>query len=220
MNYLRKRMFIVIFAVFLLVQGSMSLMETEAKEAVSVPRQIECSYEKSPEAFNGVGLVIQNCPAKAKVKNLKSSNQKIVKVSWNAEQRDIINVDYYRTGKAKISFDLIYGKVKKHFTCKVIVKNYVNPCKSFKLGSKNYASGFSSKSQQYVTYKGTKKYKVSVKPAKGWKLQEILFYNNKTTKVIKNNSTVTCKSSWNYIAAYFYKPGTGEYQSNFIYLQK
>lgn len=83
---------------------------------------------------------------------------------------------------------------------KVTVQKWVNPCKSLKLGNKDYASKY--KNDQYYWFSKpskTKKVKLSVKANKGWTLKSITYNDGSSYayKKIKNNSTIKLSSSKN-----------------------
>lgn len=194
-------------------------LAADKKGSPYISKSYTFKLEPDPDASNGCGLVIQNCPTKFKVKNLKSSNKKVVTVSWK-EGSDCIDVDYKGLGKANISFDIVWGKNKKHLTTKVEVIKYESPVSSIKLGNKEYKKQFKGKTQVYVNFKGTKSYKIKAKAAKNWKLDFVLFYDGKTTKTIKNNSTIKVKNNWNYVGFYFTNTKTHDSESVFFYLRK
>ena len=74
---------------------------------------------------NKHSITILNFPSNGKVKNLKSSNTKIVKVSLDKDSNNIkrcVLVTAKKAGTAKISFDIVdkkTGKKIQHDTCKV-----------------------------------------------------------------------------------------------------
>ena len=150
--------------------------------------------------YNGVFF-----PEKAKVKNLKSANKKILEVFWNKNSPRILSYTCKKAGRTTISFDLVEGKKTTRYTANVVVKKYTSPCKSLKLGKKDVAAGF--KGTRRMASGFGKKVKISVKPNKGWLLTTITAVIDGKIKIIKNNSTVK-KSSMFHV--YFMNKKTGE----------
>lgn len=105
------------------------------------------------------------------IKSAKSSNKKVATVKADNSSLKYgysqLAVSLKKAGSTKLTFKY---KGKKHVV-KYKVYKYKNPVKTFKVGTKNYASGFRSTpdcSPARVVYG-----KVKVKPASGWKLKGI-----------------------------------------------
>jgi len=192
-----------------------------AAEKPILPEYAEFPYKTGEDASNSYGLVIQNYNEKTTIKKLKSSDPSVIKASWSKKMGDCIDVTCLKPGTSTIS-GVLYDHSKKvgTFKIKAVVYQYESPVKTFKLGSKNYASEFQDKDQYYLTITKTEKFKVTIKPNKGWKLNFIEFYDGTNVKDIKNNSKVTCKNSWNYVNAHFYNEKLGKSESTVIYIQK
>lgn len=131
-------------------------------------------------------------PKGAKIINLKSSNPKIVK----AKIQDKVDIHFTRknAGTTTLSYDLTWKEKDgtqstKHFTTKITLWKYQNPCASFSFNGKNYASKFKKHPFFWKHNLGTK-VKISVKPKKGWKLVRLGYTGGKK---IKNNSTIRLK---------------------------
>lgn len=170
-------------------------------------------------------IPIENFPKNGKVKNLKSSNTKVVKASWNKKEPTWIVLTYKKAGKATVSFDVVYGKKTTSLKFKVTVKKYQRPCTAFKIGKKNYAAKLKGKSFYDTTYKGSPKYKISVKASKGWKLDSIYCYNSKTQKDkrIKNNTTIKLsgpKGTYTTVYAVFENKKTKDWQTVTVWLER
>lgn len=109
---------------------------------------------------------------KQTISNLKCSNPSVLRVQHtNAPKYNYRHI-YLRAlkpGKATISFKYC-GKARK---VTVTVKKYVNPCKQFLIGKKDYAARFNKNSNNCnVSYTYGKK-KVYIVPKKGWKVKSI-----------------------------------------------
>ena len=144
-----------------------------------------------------------NKPKGAKIINLKSSNPKIVK----AKVQDKVDIYFTRkkAGTTTLSYDLVWNEEDgtqstKHFTTKVTLWKYQNPCKTFSFNGKNFAPKFKKHPFFWKRKLGTK-VKISVKPKKGWKLVRLGYYGGKK---IKNNSVVKLKKGiFTFISADF-----------------
>lgn len=108
-----------------------------------------------------------------------------------------LSVTLKKTGTTKISYTY---KGKKH-TATFKVRKYVNPMKSFKLGSKEYKNCFDAKKifinprVGYITTLTTNsiKGKLKVTPASGWKVNKIYYGSPQvpsSVKKISNGATV------------------------------
>lgn len=132
---------------------------------------------------------------KGVVKNAKSSNKSVVDV-WLYEDEIV----FYATkpGTAKVSFK--YKGEKR--TVKVVVKRYVNAFKKLTIGGKSYKNGFKTIYDSSTSFTKLRGKKISVTPAKGWKLVSIQSYvpgkgSQKDKLVtIKNNAKVPKKASY------------------------
>ena len=84
-----------------------------------------------------------------------------------------INLYAHASGKAKLAVKVTKGGKVKTYKATIKVVDYKNPVKSLKIGSKNYAGKF----KKYKLIKGikfpSKKGKLTVTPAKNWKVKEI-----------------------------------------------
>lgn len=151
---------------------------------------------------------IENPTKKGKITNLKCSNKKVIEVKKMSGNNHAIAITPKKAGKATISFKY----AGKKYTSTVVIKKWENPCKTFKLGKKDYASYF-EKSGTYQLHKQKKNQKVTVNivAKKGWKLKKI---TNTGTKV-KNKSKVSLEKWGIYgtgsnVEAEFYNTKTKE----------
>lgn len=129
-------------------------------------------YEKGgSESSNWEVLSIMYCSKKSQIKNLKSSNKKV-----KVEAKEGYVVAKY-PNKALTTTITCTVKNKKLST-KLIVKKYQNPAKTYKIGSKNYASIFNYNSRNYEGKK-CKNQKFTVAAKKGWKITSVNIYTGK-----------------------------------------
>ena len=98
---------------------------------------------------------------------VKSSNKSVVKpLNWTTLQ-------VVKPGKAKVSITVKKKNGKKtNYKCTVRVYKYKNPIKTLKLGSKNIAKKY--KKDNFAEAKSSTS-KLTVKPAKGWKIKTIKY---------------------------------------------
>lgn len=195
-------------------------------KAAGAPRVYDLTGVYEPQNKGQINwLYIENFPKNGQVKNVKSSNTKVMKASWSKRDPEFIRLKFKKTGKATISFDVVYGQTTKSLKSKVTVNKYQRPCSTFKIGKKNYVSKLKGSSYYMTSYKGNQKCKISIKPAKGWKLDSIYYYNNKMTKnkKIRNNTTIKMsgkKGSYTAVTADFINKKTKEWQSVTIWLDR
>ena len=115
------------------------------------------------------------------ITKVKSSNKKVVAVTQSGEFKAMFQMQFKKAGKAKVTF-----KYKgKSYTMNVVVAKYTNPVKTYKIGSKNYASKF-KKSPFYFAGGKVLKGKVTVKAATGWKFKHFEYYKNGKLKTAKS----------------------------------
>ncbi len=82
----------------------------------------------------------------------------------------------------------------KEYTTNIVVKPYANPCKTFKIGNKDFKGKFDKASRYHLTkQKKNISGKVVIKAKKGWEVKEIVlnegFSSGKRVK-IKNGTSV------------------------------
>ena len=127
-----------------------------------------------------------------------------------------VNYYYYiltdKAGKATVSFKAKYTGSENwtDITLEVKSTKYVRPCKSIKVGKKNYTKKFNNSSLFYSKKKISGK--VNVTPAKGWKITGIWYYKFKKDKEkrIKNKTKITLNNG-DYLYVEFKKKGVYEY---------
>lgn len=163
--------------------------EPELDTATGIQRLVYNKYQN--KEFNQFGILNPDSEADSDlnttIKNLKSSNTKVLTVKIDNPQ--CIRIQLKKAGTAKVTYK--YQGVKH--TVKYIVKNYANPVKTFKFGKKNYASKF-KKSDRCEDPIGEKRAKLSVVPAKNWKLKSIWTTTEDLEESkVKNNTKVTAE---------------------------
>ena len=97
-----------------------------------------------------------------------------------------------KAGKATVTFKAIAPGSATYVDWAIDVKvtKYANPCKSFKIGKKNYVKKF--KKQYWFLAPKKISGKLVIKPAKGWKMTGIEKYTDKagTWKKVKNKKKI------------------------------
>ncbi len=147
------------------------------------------------------------------ISKVTSSNKKVVAIA------NVIGNGFElkpkKTGTAKVTFQY----AKKKYTISVTVKNWENPCKSFKLGDKDYAKKFNVSGRYYLKSKtGKMKRKIDITPQKGWKISSIYVWG---PGMVKNKSVVDISTGrysdgdpsvaiYSYINVKFQNKKTGE----------
>lgn len=161
---------------------------------------------------------VENINSPKQITNLKSSDPSVATVSTDSgigNTKVSILALAKKPGKAVISFTAKYGvglKKTKKLKMTLTVKKYENPCQSFKIGTKNYASEFKDSTFGMMKNPG-KKLKVSVKARSGWKLDHIYVMSRQgQSKNIKNNTTLNLKK-FPSVYATFRNKKTGDYVS-------
>ena len=162
-------------------------------------------YPKTDSSLyrNDRAITSGKLPSKAEDITVVSSNPNVVAVKQVKKEdngRCTISVQLNGSGKAKISLKAtINGKKKIIQTSTVKVHKYNNPVKSLVIGEKDYASLMTEMPQVKDQSVTAGDYKLTCKPAKGWKIKKIHYgiatVSDSTTsyamKRIKNGGTVT-----------------------------
>jgi len=140
------------------------------------------------------------------VKNLKTSNKKVVTVDWSKENAGNLEFIARGVGKATVSGAFYKGKKKiSSFKIKVTVHKYVSPVKTFKIGKKDYASLFKKDGSPTRKLKGKVSGKLQIKAKKGWKIEYINGnIDGKYHESIKNGKKLTIKKEFSDVGVGFY----------------
>ena len=129
---------------------------------------------------------------KKKLTNVKSSNPKVL--TAKASGKKYMTLVTKKPGIAKLTYKL-NGKKK---TTTIVVKNYTNPLKTFKVGNQNCASQYKNRCDGYTS--SLDKYeniigKVTVKPNKNWKIKTMKAFCLGGFKTIKNKSKLPSETT-------------------------
>ena len=128
--------------------------------------------------------------------SFKTKGSAAAKIDFNYSKNEktyYINIQPKKPGKALVSFKYKWkGKTKK-YTFIIQIRKYVNPVKTFKVGSENYAAAFKKDFKKYINKKISGK--VNVKAKKGWTLTSLSFSSGGDYKDIKNGTKVTLKKN-------------------------
>ena len=169
-------------------------------DKLSTSSTVVTSMKSNNDTYRSISS--SKSPSK-KISNAKSSNEAVATVEVNSFKNSGKN--YYSLAinlKAAGSTNISFKWGSKSYKIKYTVKKYANPLKKFKIGSKNYASGFAPAKQQYqtgVVIAKTKSLtgKLQVKLAKGWKLKKAWYWSNNKPHFVKNGGKVNkAQSVW------------------------
>ena len=158
---------------------------------------------------------------KYKITDIKSSNTAVATPFTDGEKSGTttLNVYPHKAGTAIISCR-VNGKTYK---TKFIARKYVCPLTYIKLGSTTMtANKFKKTDEIHLSYRkyAKKNQKISVKPAKGWKIKGIYCSNGtKYMTEVKNNSSyfINTENDW-YMYVFFINPTTQQKEFINIYL--
>lgn len=210
-----KRQILAMLLAALTVAGLFGSMTAEAAVPKLYTTEMTC-YVMNP--LMSYVEDIEGVKSTSQITNLKSSNPSVATVSkekMSGSENASIVVLAKKAGKTVVSFTVKYGtglKKSKKLKLNVTVKKYTNPCKSFKIGTKEYASYFKSTTFGFAKGSG-KTLKVSVKARSGWKLDHLYVRSSRgETKDIKNNSKLNTKT-YPSVYAQFVNKKTGDYLS-------
>lgn len=151
-----------------------------------------------------------DCNVNAKITRLTSSNTKVAKAVKYAGKYDDPECgwgdssEFLVRGVGKTTITAVVSCEGKTYTqtLKLTVKKWVNPLKTLKIGSKSYKAKF-EKTDVYYAKKNFSKKKLTVTPAKNWKVTKIrgFFTNSNTQKLtkLKSGSKISFKQPPAYI---------------------
>ena len=209
----------------LLVPQAGSKAEAAAKAYIS-PYDTNQTVYYEPDCYDGTwktSIYIRNCSKATQIKSLKSSNKSIARV---VARQGYIDVYYYKKpGKVNITCTVNGTKLKASLT----VKKYSSPVKTFKVGSKNFASKFKG-AAHYDYYHTAKinKQALTLKANSGWVIDEVQVYKsnngfkyykdiNKSSYTLKN---LTLNGKYDEITVYFYNKKSKLYIPTVLNLKK
>lgn len=194
----KKRIVRLLLAAFALISVFGAAMTVNAAAPKLTSKKIVCymgnsSYAQLPiKGLSKATEVVSNKYGSVKA---QYSNPDIAELRTSGYD---IEIEPKNPGSTDVTFEVKYGKgmkKTKKLTCNIEVREYENPCKQLKFGSKDYASKFKKTAYTFFVLKG--KQKLSVKAADGWKLTGIVAHwmqgsgPNKVKSVkIKNGQVV------------------------------
>jgi len=123
--------------------------------------------------------VVYDSDSKNKITSVKNSNTKITEVKKYPYS---ITIHLKKAGTTTIK----YKYKGKTYTHTFIAKKYVNPAKTLKIGSKNYAGKFKAMNY-YDLKKAQPGKKVVLKAKSGWKLKEVIINTYKNKQYIEKH---------------------------------
>ena len=111
--------------------------------------------------------------------------------------------------KKEASAELSFTVGGKEHTTNIVVKPYVNPCKAFKVGNKDYKKKFDKSSRFHLTkQKKNISGKAVIKAKKGWEIKEIVlkegFSSGKEVKIKNGNSVALTPAAYDGIGGSFW----------------
>ncbi len=212
----------------------------EAEAAGKMAYDKKCTVYLSDKSGKSSGygydsIDINNPSEKIKKSKTKSSDTSIVKIDSVENDGDCSTIYFHakKAGKATITF---YVGSKK-CTTKITVKKYTNPAKTIKISGVNKGNNIACKFKTKYGIKNislpktTKKAKLKVKAASGWKLTNVYVWDTTNAKLVlsknyskgtskqKCYSLGTLKKSHPYnVFLYFKNKKTGAYQYLEFYL--
>lgn len=209
---MRKNKMAAVLLVFTLVLG---ILPTASVQAAGPKIAKKLHYYR----YEGMGDVtiyeyLENRTTNGKVSRIKNSNPSVAKVT--AGPNGSLAVTLKSEGTTKVTFQY----TKKKFTTRITVIKWESPCKTFKIGSRNYAKYF-EKSGQYNLNKQEKDVnaKIKIVPKSGWKLQKIERFTamDAKPKKVKNNSKVKLTTEDTGTGIYVYFKNTKTKESRRLY---
>ena len=198
MKNTKKRAVKFLLAVFALISAFGAAMTVNAATPKLSAKSVTC-YERGYAEITLKGVKTKDWE-KGKVSidvNNKKWQVADVYVMYGKKKSSDCVVHVYGTkkGKTTATITVKYGKnLKKQKKLKLTVKvlKFKNPVSSFKFDGKSCMSEIKQYSYAWAGSDLSGKKKISVKPAKGWKIVEITAwpYDYSKTKKIKNNSKI------------------------------
>lgn len=205
---LKKSKMAALLLVFALAFGILPAAPAQAAAPKIAKKLQYYMYEGFSDVTMYVYLEYQ--AAKGKVSQIKNSNPSVAKVTAGPKNGSL-SITLRAEGTTKVTFKY----AKKKYTTRITVTKWESPCKTFKIGSRNYAKYF-EKSGQYNLNNQKKDItaKIKVTPKSGWRLQKIERFTSTDAKPqkVKNNSKVklTMDDTGTGVYAYFKNTKTKE----------
>lgn len=202
------------FLTCLLLVAVTPLLANAAAKAPACPKTQTLYFEKLAPVKNvnqtsvSGYIYIKNLSSTATITNIKSSNKyytAYTRQGLNAIQISASNKFYMKNHKVKAgeksTFSFVVNQNGKSYklSCKVTFKQHPTVFKSFKVGSKNYASAIKGYWQYGAKISRSGKTQIKVTAAKNYKIDfiEIAYRkgNKASTKKIKNGQKASLKNA-------------------------
>lgn len=174
-------------AVMLTLILSVSLLPTINTNAAAKPKIAKSMtvylYPKATSPYT-IPVSVKNATPNGTIKKLKSSETSVATVMSFGT---FFEVNPVSEGTTKVTFNY----EGKKLSTKVKVVKYENPCKTFKVGKKNFAKNF-KKTNGYLwgNHKKDITAKIEIAPKSGWKLVKIIRSADWKMTKVKNKSKV------------------------------
>lgn len=174
-------------------------VSAQAASLPVLPKELKSYYA----ATGCKGQCYDNFPKGTVFSAIKSSNKNVVSIfDSSGDANGSITIEYLKPGKATVSFKATLGKKSKTYKINVYLYKWENPCKTIKIGNKNYLNVFKSSNISESGIKnGTRASgKLDVKLKSRYKIKKIRiatkklrdgFYTESITyKTIKNGTKI------------------------------
>ena len=188
-RHLITKCFIAVLAVFLI--GLISASAVFAQPDIPEKRIIYLD-----KAISSSNIMLSGVSKTSAITKLKSSKKSVAAVSkFEYQGTAYVAVAPKKAGTTIVTFNLKYGGKTIKAKTTVVVKKHVNPFKTFKIGSKNYASKFNKTG--HVSLARGLKGKLKIKLKAGYMISGMSVYSwrdGSGFKEVKNNKTVTVPS--------------------------
>lgn len=202
--FIRKT--VVLFLTIISVLG-LQLISVNAKSPVpSIDKKVYIAIYSVPQSAFGKTIYIKNSIEGKEPTGLKNSNPDVIEVLNKGSYGLTVNVK--KAGTSTISFKY----AGKKLSTTIVAYKWKNPCKSFKIGNKNFTSKFNkSRIYNWNKQKTQWKAKISLQANKGWKLKKIQYKYDGRTIMVKNNSIVAFRGDYtgSSLSALFVQDKTG-----------
>ena len=183
------RVLSVIFIAALILTSAFVVTTRPVHADGTMPKKIKTFYYPGGGSMNNLYII----GGKLQKKKSKIYNKKVLKfakVKYDNFTEDVVRIK--KAGKSKIKIKV--KEAKKPYSTTVIAYKYTNAFATFKIGGKEYKDKY----KKGYTYKNeaagaTLTGKVEIKPAKGWTLKKIIYYDYASesgSKTIKNGDEV------------------------------
>lgn len=144
---------------------------------------------------------IDNIEEKYTELKVESSNKKIFEIKDKKSKERSFRAIVKGTGEVKIKVCGIYNGQKRTVSTQVNIIKYRNPAKLLRLGKQDYSAKFKNTAGVYKTKIKKGSYQVDVKPASGFRIEEMLLTTENeeqgmtaaVSEPIKNSSNIYIK---------------------------